>query len=137
MKPFDFENTTAEQPFKVPENFFEESTHRVFAAIEQEEKLKKRSVFFLEMRKWAAIFIVGLLGTTVFLYLPKDNSPEVSIEDYLTYQLQWQSIEYENVWNEKDILELEKSLEIDAMAMENYLSRQDVENLLLDIDNEY
>lgn len=137
MKPFDFENTNADQPFKVPENFFEESMHRVFVTIEQEEKRQKRSVIFLEMRKWAAIFIIGMIGVSVFLNLPKNNSSDVSIEDYLTYQLQWQSIEYENVWNENDIQELEKSLEIDAMAMENYLSRQDVEHLLLDLDNEY
>jgi len=137
MKPIDFENTTNQQPFKVPDTYFETSMHRVLTAIELEEKQQKRVVFFLEMRKWAAIFIIGMLGITVFLYLPKEHATEVNMEDYLTYQLQWQSIEYENVWNESDILELEKSIKIDAMAMESYLKHQDVENLLLDLENEY
>lgn len=136
MKPIDFENTSAKSPFKVPENYFEESMQRVFSQINEEIELKpsRGKLIFMEMRKWAAIFIVGLLGVGMYFSVNKKQEAEFTLEDYLSYQLQWQSVEHENMLDDDDILELEMSLNIDAVAVEYYLSRQDIEDLITEIE---
>ena len=135
MKPIDFENTSVKSPFKVPENYFEESMQRVFTKVGEENKFNKpRKRIFKEVRKWAAVFIIGLLGLTLFFNLQKEQASDFNLEDYLSYQLQWQSVEHENLFDEDDILELELSLNVDPVAIESYLSTQNIENLLIEDD---
>ena len=127
--------TKIETGFKVPENYFEDFSSRVFPKLT--EKKPKSISLFTKRKKWiyavAAIFILGML-LPIYTYLknPYSDLNHSAVENYIVFNSTLTDSDLAYLLDENDIEKLNISLNIDDKTIENELSNNsDLEQYLL------
>jgi hypothetical protein len=105
----------AGNPFKVPENYFEEVTGKIISSTVENQSEIKKPVFYLKLRPYIAIaasvaVMLVLSYTGIKLFPPRDKSLSlsgISVEEYS-----------ESILNDIDLLTLEEIAEFPRLPGE-------------------
>jgi len=119
---------TRKDGFKIPEGYFETFESRLFDRLNTEVKQPKKNTRILRLpttRRYGSIAAAIALLLGVGLFVKQSISSTISteaLESYLEYnQVYTLSNDYIQSFDEKDIKELEQSIDVSQKAINDYV----------------
>ena len=117
-------NMKKDQPFKVPEDYFENLSDRIQEKIELEENPKKRMLQVLKPYVWMAASIIGIVFIAKVV-LTNSVDPNYKIQQYSQSEI---SIDTQSVTvNTDDLNWFSEEEELTSEEIIEYLSDYDIE----------
>ena len=117
-------NMKKDQPFKVPEDYFENLSDRIQEKIELEENPKKRMLQVLKPYVWMAASIIGIV-IIAKVVLTNSVDPNYKIQQYSQSEI---SIDTQSVTvNTDDLNWFSEEEELTSEEIIEYLSDYDIE----------
>ncbi len=121
--------------FKIPENYFENFSEKVFMKINNPEP--KVISFFYKRKTWissvAAVLIISLSVTLYTKIAVKTTEENLTLENYITNQSEITQYDLVVLLDTKDIEKIKIDLKIDDKKIEEVLTNSsEIENYLTD-----
>ena len=121
--------------FKIPENYFENFSEKVFMKINNPEP--KVISFFYKRKTWissvAAVLIISLSVTLYTKIAVKSPEENLTLENYITNQSEITQYDLVALLDTKDIEKIKIDLKIDDKKIEEVLTNSsEIENYLTD-----